>query len=211
MASKPYDIENFNFDEHIKLLSTTADGIEYGKVTIITGPNGYGKSLLRKLLTTVKDGDKEFKVASVSMERRTTKNHDFAALASMAIDDPTDATSNATCYLIESVMNQDDRFFTIDEPEIGMGKEMLLGLIESIKIKIDELKAAGKFHGILFITHSEFFIEHMPHDKFINLEGMIYDEWKNREINPISPKQLSEWSLHLWRAIEKRISENKTK
>ena len=50
MATKPYDIENFDFDTHIKLLSSTADSIEYGKVTIITGPNGYGKSLLRKLL-----------------------------------------------------------------------------------------------------------------------------------------------------------------
>lgn len=203
--TKPYDIENFNFDTYIKSLKTVVENIEYGKITIITGPNGYGKSLLRKLLPTIKHEGKEIKVASVSMERRTTPNNDFSALKSMAIDDPTDATSNATCYLILSLLKQEDRFFTIDEPEIGMGKEMLLGLIETIKEEIDILKTQGKFHGILFITHSEFFIENMPHDKFINLEGMTYDEWKNRKIIPISPKKLSEWSLHLWREVEKRL------
>lgn len=202
---KLYDVENFDFEEHLSIVRKLHKEIKYGKITILTGPNGYGKSLLRKILVSVPHKGKEIKCASISMERRTSPNEGFGAFRSLAIDDPTDATSNATCHLVTGLFSSaEDRFFTIDEPEIGMGKEALLGLIETLKEKISELKKKKKFHGILFITHSEFFIENMPHDKFINFQGMTYEEWKNREIIPVSTKTLADWSLKLWRAVENK-------
>ena len=203
-----YDIDNFDFNEHITALGEFSKKVEYGKTTILTGPNGYGKSLLRKLVTIIKPDGTDIKVASVSMEKRTSRTEGFSALSSMAMDDPTDATSNATCHLIDSLFkNTENRFYIIDEPEVGMGKEMLMGLIEKIKSDIEVMKSKNDFHGILFISHSEYFIENMPHDVFINLEGKTYDEWKNRVVIPITPDKLSAWCLAMWRAIQKRISE----
>lgn len=45
-----YDIDNFDFNQHINNLIEVAKSIKPNAVTIITGPNGYGKSFLRKLI-----------------------------------------------------------------------------------------------------------------------------------------------------------------
>ena len=207
-----YEIENFDFAAHIEKILGYADAVKYGEITILTGPNGYGKSLLRKVLQIEGPDGKSYKVASVSMSQRTNKNHDFDALGSMLMDQADDATSNHTCYITQQLLkSKDDRFLVIDEPEIGMGKEVLLGLIEVIKQGIQQHKDEGRFRGMMIITHSDFFIDNFEHDNFINLEGMTYDAWKNRKIEAINPADLKKWCLELWRAIEKRIRENKEK
>lgn len=200
-----YELDGFDFDKHIDKLIDIAKSVNQNDITILTGANGYGKSFLRKILGMLHTKHDFPKVASVSMEMRTNAKTDFSALNSMMMDGADDSTSNHTCYMIESLLKQDNRYFVIDEPEIGMGKEMLLGLIEELNEKISVMKAEGKFQGIMFITHSDFFIDYITYDRFINLEGLTYEQWKNREIKSISPKKLSEWSLEMWRAIQKRL------
>lgn len=201
-----YNKDNFDFDDHIDNLIDMAKSIQQDKITILTGPNGYGKSFLRKLVG-MRNSKYDFpKVASFSMEMRTTKREEWSALSSIHMDNPTDATSNHTCHMMQSLMrNTPDRYFIIDEPEIGMGKEIILGYIESLNEEIQTLKDKNGFRGLMIITHSEFFIENFNHDIFLNLEGLTYEEWKNREIKSISPKALSDWSLAMWRAIENRL------
>ena len=205
--SNVYNIDNFDFDSHIDYLIDIAKSINKNEITIVTGPNGYGKSFLRKLvgMLSAKEEYDFPKVASASMERRTVPNYDFSALSSMMIDKADDATSNHTVYMITSLLEQRDRYCIIDEPEIGMGKEVLLGFINDLNETIQQLKDAGKFCGVMFITHDEFFIDHIKHDRFINLTNLSYPEWKNREIVAISPKDLETWCLSMWRAIEKRL------
>ena len=201
-----YDITNFDFDKHIDYLIDIAKSIEKDKITILTGPNGYGKSFLRKLVG-MRNSKYDFpKVASFSMEMRTTKREEWSALSSLHMDVPSDATSNHTCHMMESLLtNTPNRYFIIDEPEIGLGKEVILGYIESLNEEIQRLKAKDGFRGLMIITHSEFFIENFQYDHFLNLEGLTFQEWKQREIKPISTTALSEWSLSMWRAIEKRL------
>lgn len=200
-----YELDGFDFDKHIDKLIDIAKSVNQNDITILTGANGYGKSFLRKILGMLHTKHDFPKVASVSMEMRTNAKTDFSALNSMMMDGADDSTSNHTCYMIDSLLKQEARYFVIDEPEIGMGKEMLLGLIEELNERISVMKAEGKFQGIMFITHSDFFIDYITYDRFINLEGLTYDQWKNREIKAISPKKLSDWSLEMWRAIQKRL------
>jgi Fe-S cluster assembly ATPase SufC len=203
-----YDINNFDFDSHIDDLIDMAKSIEPDKITILTGPNGYGKSFLRKLVG-MRNAKYDFpKVASFSMEMRTTKREEWSALSSIHMDDPTDATSNHTCQMMQNLMrNTPNRYFIIDEPEIGMGKEVLLGYLNSLNQEIQTLKEKDGFRGLMIITHSEFFIDNFQHDHFINLEGLTFQQWKEREIKAISPEKLSEWSLAMWRAIERRLKD----
>jgi Fe-S cluster assembly ATPase SufC len=201
-----YDITNFDFDSHIDSLIDMAKSIEQDKITILTGPNGYGKSFLRKLIGIANVKYDFPKVASFSMEMRTTKREEWSALSSIHMDDPTDATSNHTCHMMESLMrNTPNRYFVIDEPEIGLGKEVILGYIDALNQEIQTLKEKGGFRGLMIITHSEFFIENFQHDIFLNLEGMTYQQWKEREVKAITPKALSEWTSEMWRAIQKRL------
>lgn len=207
-----YQTEGFDFNAHIEKIIDYAASIEYGKVTILTGPNGYGKSLLRKLITVEGPDGTEYKPASVSMAQRTSANHAFGALSGMMMDNADDATSNHTSHIVKMLFkSKDDRYIVIDEPEIGMGKEVLLGLINYIKQQVQIRKDEGRFRGMMIITHSDFFIDNFEHDAFINLEGLTYEGWKNREITPIDPEDLSTWCLELWRAIERRINEKKSK
>ena len=196
-----YDIKKFDFEAHIDRIGEIVRSLKEGEITILTGPNGYGKSLLRKLTGNLFS----VKTASVSMERRTIPNHDFSAFSTLAIDKADDATSNATCNLVLDLMKEKQRYLVVDEPEIGMGKEMLLGLIRSMERKIDEKKKEDDWHGMLIITHSEFLIENMKHDRFINMEGKTYDEWKNRDIVAIDPDELDDWCHAMWKAIENRL------
>lgn len=201
-----YDLTNFNFDDHIDFLIDTAKAVKKGKITVLTGPNGYGKSFLRKLVGSLSSKYNFPKVASISMEMRTNAKEDFSALKSIMMDGADDATSNHSCHMLRSIFKSaTDRYIIIDEPEIGMGKEILLGYIQELNEEIQKQKDSGTFLGIMIITHSEFFIENFNHDIFLNLENLTYEQWKNREVKAIAPKALSEWSHKMWLTIEKRL------
>ena len=205
-----YELENFDFNDHIDLIVETVDKIEPNEVTVLVGPNGYGKSLLRKIL---KQNERLDKIASTSMERRTVPNHDFRALATLAIDDPETATSNASFKLVEALVKSSGiRYYVLDEPEIGMGKEAVLGLANWINTKVEELKQKNEWRGLLLISHSDFLIGNVKHDKFIDLGGHeTFEEWKNREIKPIDPDALRKWCIEMWKAVKKRTQEGKGK
>ena len=139
------------------------------------------------------------------MERRTVPNYNFGALSSMSIDDPETATSNSSFQLVESLFRSDKRYFIVDEPEIGMGKESILGLSSFLNDKVVELKNNDNWNGMLLITHNEFLIENLKFDRFIDLGGSSsFEEWKNREVNAIDYQKLSNFCLEMWRVISKR-------
>ena len=88
------NISEKNINEHIDNIINIAESIELNKVTILTGGNGCGKSVVRKLLTSIiKEKVKAIYneeintplVASVSMETRTASRPDFYALSSILL------------------------------------------------------------------------------------------------------------------------------
>jgi ABC-type Mn2+/Zn2+ transport system ATPase subunit len=201
----PYE-KDFDFEAHIDNLVEISENIEEGKITILTGSNGYGKSLIRKLLGLASPN---MKVASVSMERRTSHNLEYGALSGLAMDDPWVATSVSTYRLIKALLKTEERFLVIDEPEIGMSKEVLLGFINKLLDIVKTLRDEGKFKGLLIITHNDFFVKNMKYDRFINIEGFTLSQWQKRKIVPIDPEDLVEWTNKMHAAVQARINGNK--
>ena len=193
-------------DEAIK---GTAQKVEIGKVTVLTGKNGSGKSLLRKILASyiadkLGKGKDDFKgiVSGISMESRTNKKTDFSALNAMGIDDPTNPTSSETLHnidsLVRSVSEKEPRYIVIDEPEIGMGEEMVMALVIKLNAMFNPLPAGC--NGVLLITHNRYLVKNIV-GEFLNMEGQSRDEWLNRELVPTDIKKFEEDSLGLYRAI----------
>jgi energy-coupling factor transporter ATP-binding protein EcfA2 len=197
-----------NHEDYIDFLTDIK--IAPDKVTILTGKNASGKSLVRKLLqqnlSEALDKKKVF-IPHASQEIRTRSNPGMGALSSMSHDLEWLATSQNTLHTIDMVFKSENPdLIVIDEPEIGLGEELQLGMASYLNEKIKDAKC-----GVLIITHSKHIVKNLVHDNFVNLEGMDEQQWLNREIKPVSIEEFKEYADGLFRAIRDRINSNKEK
>lgn len=195
-------------NKHIDHIIDICKSIPMDKITILTGGNAMGKSLIRKQLPFTVSKEKKVSidksVASISMQCRTeNRGESWSALGNVLYDLPWLSTSEHTVHLLNSLLKDaEDRFIVIDELEIGMSREVQAGTCMMLNEKLDEIK--DKLHGVLVITHSEDVVKNLKHDNFINIEGMSEEEWLNREIVPVNPSILSKWTMELFKAVEDR-------
>lgn len=197
------------WDDYIDGLIDVLSSIELHKVTILTGRNGGGKSMIRKLLPSFLKKKEELKdlgsnlVASISMDRRAGIDAERGYLSMFDRDCEWLPTSQNTLHSVEGLLNQKNRFLVLDEIELGMGEEVQAGLALDINSKMDEIIKNNL--GVIVITHSRAMVRFLKHDNFINLEGMSEEEWLNREIVPVSPEELKKRSDELYTALNKRL------
>lgn len=218
------DTSKENIDNHIDRIIDVVDEIVengIGKVTILTGGNACGKSVIRKLLPARLSGklgidtkEAGHLVCSTSMQLRTSgsSNYDIIAsgMARMSADLPWLSTSEQTINLVQQLFDscvkvEDEskkKFIVIDELEIGMSKETQLGACIWLNKIIKENKE--KILGVLVITHSDTVVQNIESDNFINIDGMNREEWINREIAPVMPDDLSAWASALFGGIRDR-------
>ncbi len=197
-----------NYEDYIDFL--TEIKIVPDTVTILTGKNASGKSLIRKLLNqnlTETLNKKKVFIPHASQEIRTKSNPEMGALASMTHDTEWLATSQNTLHTIDMVLKYENPdFIVIDEPEIGLGEELQVGMASYLNEKIKSVKC-----GVLIITHSKHIVKNLVHDNFINLEGMTEQQWLEREIKAVSIEEFREYANGLFGAIRDRINSNKEK
>lgn len=226
-----FNIES-QIENQIEKIIDTADQIEPYKITILTGSNGSGKSMVRKQLTfklcnKIPEQQNNYGklTADVSMQRRTESNPYLGALGSFMHDSGTDPTSISTYQHIDTLLNSftsnkekvinSKRYLIIDEPEIGMSKESQLGFVEYLLSRTDEI--LEHTYGLLIITHSECLVQALTKSEyikdkvtFLNLDGYATpEEWINREIKPVNLEELAERSHKLFIAINERMKSNK--
>jgi ABC-type dipeptide/oligopeptide/nickel transport system ATPase component len=197
-------------EEKVDSIKEICNQIQPGKVTVLTGKNGSGKSLVRKLLAyyiAEKLGKEDPKglVNGVSMQSRTQKKYEFSALSSLGIDDPANPTGletidNNILPLFKSLENEGSRFLVIDEPEIGAGEELVAAIVNIL----NDLISTTNHNGVLIITHNRYVVNNLKVDLFINMEGMSKDEWLNRPIIPTNIQEFKDESLALWRYVESK-------
>lgn len=202
------NILNLSIEDRIEIIRNCMKQIELNKITILTGSNGSGKSLIRQQLAfkLAKDLDCSPRglTIDVSMAKRTSSNPDLCALASFMADDPTEPTSLATFYHIQTTFNSIGPehdwypYIILDEPEIGMSRESQLGLASYLKENKDTILHNSK--GMCIITHSEFLVKELESiSTFLNMDGYeTADEWINRTIIPTDFHVLQDKSSELF-------------
>lgn len=213
MAFNYKDTSKEHLDEHINRLVDIMDKIELNKVTVLTGGNALGKSLIRKQLP-FRISDKLEKlgikhdikhcVTSTSMQARTESRPDWGALSSIMHDMPWSSTSDSTIHALKQLLKdrEEKKYFVIDELEIGMSREVAVGTTEYVNKHLPKLLSTS--HGLLVITHSADVVRTLKHDVFINIEGLTEEKWLNREVEPVDPEDIEKWAGKLFRRVEDR-------
>ena len=211
-----FEITEEILDSHIEKLLDIIEGIKEKRITLLVGANGTGKSLIRKQLNVrfIKQYNANRNmVRHVSQQMRTELRSDMGALACIAMDSPEDPTSMCSFDMINKVTNYDmkekDYYIVLDEAEIGMSEESVLGLCEHLKGVLPEWLENSL--GILIITHSSLLAEYI-HSNFdcdfynigYNSYSQDFDAWKTREIKPTDFNWLKDWSLALFRRVNDR-------
>lgn len=186
-----------DYTDHIDNLVETVHSINLNKVTILTGGNGSGKSMVRKqMVFTTKEAG--MRLASTSLESRTTSKAELGEWAGVNRDLGWLPSSVATLDQIDGVLTLPgvsvDAFAVIDEPELGMGEETVMALVEFLNELISNRPANIK--GVLVITHNRYVVEHLKHDEFYNLNGYeTAQQWLNRPLVPTNIATLRENAL----------------
>ena len=201
---------DMNFDEHIDRLVDVALDIKAGKITILTGKNGSGKSFIRKVVSQsieeqLKLDSSSRIVVSTSQELRTGSNPEMGALSGWMRDDGWNPTSVETMKHVRSIIKSEGKYIVIDEPEIGMGEETVMALVKFLNDNMRKVK----HKGILIITHNRYVVENLDADEFFNIECMSKEEWLNRELIPTDLDELNDNSNKLFRAIQDRTTSAK--
>lgn len=207
------NILNLSIEDRIEIIKNCMKQIESDKITILTGSNGSGKSLIRQQLAfkfaKELDCSPHGLTIDVSMAKRTASNPDLGALASFMADDPTEPTSLATFYHIQTLFNSIGPehdwypYIILDEPEIGMSKESQLGLASYLKENKETILHNSK--GMCIITHSEFLVKELESiSTFLNMDGYeTADKWINRTIIPTDFDVLQKKSSELFHRLIK--------
>ena len=196
-------------EQHIDRLIEIMEGLRLHETTILTGRNGQGKSFIRKVLPQFiaeKTGDGRGTgrcVAETSLQRRM--GCDLSFERAWTCDNDWMPTSLETLRNVESLLHASDRYLVIDELELGMGEELQLGACLHLAPLLRE--SLERNLGILVITHSRTIVENLPHDGFVNIDGMTEEEWRHRPIEPYMPEALKKTSDSLRRAIQKRLKD----
>lgn len=185
--------------------------IELDKITVLTGSNGSGKSLIRKQLPfLIRDHlgledvkDVKGMIKSTSMDVRTGSNPEWSALSGIMRDTEWIATSQNTLSCLQGLFRAIEKgdktkYLVIDEFEVGCGEETVLALVNYINSEIKKLIKTTQLEGAMIITHSRIGVKHLKYDNFVNIEGMNKQEWLDREIVPTNLKKLSENELFVF-------------
>ena len=195
-----------DWNKHIDRLIEIADSIELGKLTILTGSNGAGKSVIRKILPTrvqkkLGKNTPEGLVSSLSFMTRAGLN--TMSGINFLRDSEWTSTGDNTVNLLRSIIRHEERFIILDEVELGMGEELQLSIANYINSVKDEV--LKKSYGLLVITHSRIIAKTLKEDAFFNIDGIeTKEEWLNREIVPTDLDQFEEDCDELFVAIRDR-------
>lgn len=208
------EIKDEVIESHIQKIIEIVKGIKKNRLTILVGQNGCGKSLIRKQLgvrfsNEFNDSNKTHTKA-VSMQLRTEQRAEYGALSTVMHDSSYVPTSLTSFNLVQSMMkcteNKISDYLILDEIEIGMSEESILGMSKYMLENIDTW--VNNSLGLLLITHSRVLVQELMSNydcDFVYLGyneiEYDYDKWLTRNLTPTDFEYLSEWSDKLFKTV----------
>ena len=196
-----------DWNPHIDRILQVLHSIQPHRLTVLTGPNASGKSLIRKQLTYHLMDSLGLPrnipcVASISLSSRMSRAD---GVPNFFYEDDTEAISINSIRLLKAVLETSDRYLVFDEPEIGMSEETQLATAMFLNDKKQEL--LDRNLGILVITHSRVIAANIDNDDFLSIDPQYTSKeaWLNRTLVPTDIDTLPHESCDLYRAILKRL------
>jgi energy-coupling factor transporter ATP-binding protein EcfA2 len=173
-----------------------------GSISVLTGRNGSGKSLIRQQLSFRVKKQNNSELVHASMALRTGTHSHLGGLGVMLRDVEWSCTSINTLKCIRTALNSiREGYACLDEIEIGCGEETIIGLVQWLNGNLRE-SIKGSL-GCLIITHSRHVVSNLDYDNWFNLDGYeTAEEWLNRELIPTDMEQLNEDDLGFYRYIQ---------
>lgn len=184
----------------------TLEKVEPNKITVVTGDNATGKSVLRQLVwkPISKALGKQIKVADISMQRRTGLHSELGGGGVFLRDTDWSATSTNTLSFIKSVLGATERYIVLDEPEIGMSVSLQASVGEYLNKILPEV--LEKNYGIMIITHSHELIKRLSCcDVFLNLQGKSKEEYLTAEPEIIDLEEFEKRDNALFKALQNQL------
>lgn len=162
-----------------------------GSISLLTGRNGSGKSLIRKFLSIKAKRDHKKKVVHASMQLRTGGHDHLGGLGVIFRDKEEASTSSHTLYLVKTASRSiHGGYLCLDEIEVGMGEETIMGIVGWANANLRE--AIKGTLGCLVITHSRLVVQHLKFDHWFSLDGYETPQaWLDREVVPTDLDALS--------------------
>jgi predicted ATPase len=194
-----------NYEEQLDAILKVLEAIPMdGSISVLTGKNGTGKSLIRKQLSFRSRKANGQPVVHASMELRTGMHSHLGGLGALLRDTDWSATSYSTIHTIKMAMKSvRGGYLCLDEIEIGLGEETIRGLVKWLNINLRN--AVKESLGCLVITHSRFVVRNLKFDHWFNLDGYATPkEWLGRKIVPTDLEKLNKDSLELFRLVNDR-------
>jgi len=196
-----------DWNPHIDRILQVLHSIQPHRLTILTGPNASGKSLIRKQLTHHLMESLDLPrvkpcVASISLSSRMSRSD---GVPNFFYEDDSEATSINSIRLINAVLKTKDRYIVFDEPEVGMSEETQLATALFINGKKQEILDSNL--GILLITHSRVIASNIQEDDFLSVDPQYTSKeaWLNRTLVPTDIESIKSDSVGLYRAINARL------
>ena len=179
-----------------------------GSISILTGSNGSGKSLIRQQLNFRDEMKKDKKrVAHCSMQLRTSL--DGGGMGAFTHDVEWQPTSVNTLNFIQVVSRSiHGGFMVLDEIEVGCAEETLMGIVEWLNGHLRE--AIKDTKGCLIITHSPYVVKNLKFDHWFNLDGYkTPEDWLGRQIVAVDIEELRKESHDLFLYITNKGKKKK--
>ena len=196
-----------DWNPHIDRILQVLHSIQPHRLTILTGPNASGKSLIRKqlnyhLMDSLGLPRDRPCVASISLSSRMSRSD---GAPNFFYEDDSEATSVNTIRLLNAVLKTSDRFIVFDEPELGMSEETQLATAMFLNGKKQEI--LDRNLGIFLITHSRVIASNIQDDDFLSVDPQYTSKeaWLTRTVVPTDLTALPTESCELYRAILKRL------
>lgn len=187
--------------EQITMLKAVLEDLPLdGSITLLTGVNGSGKSLIRKHIHTLLPEGR--KVVHTSMDLRTGLHSGLGGFGVFLRDDTELATGKNTVLSVRTALKScGPHYLCLDEIETGLGDELLMGLIGWLNDHMREALLTSQ--GCLVITHSRLMVEHLRFDRWVSLDGYPTPEaWLSREVVPLDVDTWLEEQAVFFRALQ---------